>query len=78
MNGGDGVEQREISLARFWETAGARDYKAHEAERQAIETALNDFMAGGRSARMALSFPQWSAWRSVMTCVCGSWRAARA
>lgn len=48
MNGGDSVEQREISLARFWETAGSRDYKAHEAERQAIETALNDFM-GGRS-----------------------------
>lgn len=43
-----GLERLEISLAKFWETAAARDYKAHEAERQAIEAALNDFM-GGRS-----------------------------
>lgn len=51
------MERLEISLAKFWETAAARDYKAHEAERQAIEAVLNDFMGGRQVGANGLVIP---------------------
>lgn len=40
------MDRRMVSLGKFWETAAARDWPAHERELQAMQTAVNDFMRG--------------------------------
>ncbi len=40
------MDRRMVSLGKFWETAAARDWPAHERELQAMQAAVNDFMHG--------------------------------